>query len=766
MALTLLLLTLLGSATSATASPSEAPQASFQAVAGPAETGQAGTPPAASEQRHRESVDVRRVRIPVYFTPKRSGSCEAVDSASITVSEDGQELEVLHLDQTRLPALHALLLDTSESMADHVQILRNSAIDYARALPRGEPAMLTSFDDDLLLISGPTSDRDLFRQRTERLSFGYRSNLWDSVERAVDYLDAQDRRTLLIVLSDGCDSEPGSFKRRERLIERAARAESLTIHTIGMQLPKRCADESHPGTSLSNLAQATGGRMHPIERAEELPAAFETIRRSLDLERFISYDPPRFGSGRLDRPEETDRRWRRVEVGLRGHAGCRIRLGTGALRLEPPLPASPSTTNPFSFDAETSLLQGTLSDVLRGRGPLVLRNRGGAKLEWPEDEQIGERRVTIGIPPHAQVLTRGDRMEYGWFHAVTHLTEDARELDLFALPGGFASWSDAPFLTHGRTLLDRRLDLGASLAADPAYRSWAMDRLREDRLAALEDLADDPDNAATLAAVRGYLESPDWQPEDRELAPYLGDWLEDVPALRLHRASEAWLTGRLMRGALRNDALSPPEEWIRTSESLWRDFGTMLFEAREARVLGFVIPGYDPDRDRIGFRRIVLPRPNTIVNVWHHSPRQPRAFYLALWAIAQPAFREVLATWPLEVAGVRYEPTLLTAGPLLTRLDLPSSDEIAATRLLRVELLLRPRRNGAEPLRLRAIFPEGPIPGVGPREPLCLEIPDGSDPEADPFLRTLLAAWATRPVPCTIDQEVVDTWRDYPLNGR
>ncbi|ANM30081.1 hypothetical protein ABI59_11610 [Acidobacteria bacterium Mor1] len=756
MALTLLLLTLLGAGSAViddTPSVSPAPS-------------QAAAKPPAKEQRHRESLDVRRVRLPVYFTPKRAGSCDGVNAASITLSEDGQELEVLHLDDARLPALHALLLDTSESMADHVQVLRNSAIDYARKLPENEPAMLTSFDDDLLLISGPTSNRALFERRARNLSFGYRSNLWDSVERAVDYLDAQDRRTLLLVVSDGCDSEPGSYTRRKALLDRAARAESLTIHTIGMQLPKRCSDESHPGTALTELAQVTGGRLHPIERAEQLPAALDSVRRTLELERFIGYDPPRFGAGRLDRPAREERRWRRVEVGLRDRPGCRISLGTGALRLEPPLPAAPETPSPFSLDPGSSLLQGTLTDVVRGRGPLVLRKRGGAKLEWPEEEWIDERRLTIGIPPHDQVLARGDRMEYGWFHAVTHLTEDARELNLFAMPGGFESWSDAPFLMHGRTLLERRHELGAALAAQPAYRRWATDRLRDQRLAALKDLATDPASAATLAAVRSYLESPDWQPDDRELAPFLGDWLEDVPALRLHRASEAWLTGRLIRGALRNDAVSPPEQWIRGSESLWRDLGTMLFEAREARVLGFAIPGYDPDRDRIGFRRIVLPRPNTIVNVWHHSPEQPRGFYLALWAIGQPAFREVLATWPLEVTGVKYEPTLLTAGPLLTRLDLPASREIAETRLLRVELRLRTRREGAEPVRLRAIFPEGPIPGVGPREPLCLEIPDGAVPEQDPFLRTLLDAWAARQVPCIIDQEVVDTWRDHPLTDR
>ncbi len=688
-----------------------------------------------------EQVQVRRVRLPVYLSPARPDACRDVAASSIVIREDGLELQALHLDSERLPAEHALLLDSSESMLERLTQVKQATIAYAMSLPAAEAALVASFDDDLILHSPMSTDRESLRRRVEAMSVGWQTHLWDALRQMIGYLESRQRRAVLIVLSDGCDTDTGAAGGYDQVIEVAARVPALTVYTIGLDLPARCEGTSiDPRAALKGLARSTGGEHIEIESPAEMKEVLERIRRRFGEERFVSYAPPPFGEGPQDRSGVETKRWRRIELALRGHPRCQLRSAAGALRLEMAPASEPdeAARDAFLYDPDAQLLRGKLNDVVRDRG--VLAGRSGLKVFG--ERVHAQRSVAAPVLPLGQAAWPGAVPEYSLFPALTQLTSEP----------GISTWTDAGFLISGHAVLEQRLALGVALAGRPDYREWATDHLRVRRLQELDDLQREHPSAADLTAlraIRDYISGPDWKPRPDELVPYLSEWLGDLPALQLHRAAEPWLIGHLLR-----DAVSPQD--VEQSEQTWRDIGFLLGEQSAVRTFGLLVPGYDARQDRIGFFRIVLPRPTTLIHAWHLSPDAPRGLRLLLWALRDPAFREAFAAAPFEVVRVRYG--YAPAVPEILELAGLGPLGETAVEALRVQVELVTRDEARERVELGAVFGYRTFAGVPTTEPVCIEVDRASavGPRAARLQEALVEAMRGHALPCVVAREALE----------
>jgi hypothetical protein len=187
-------------------------------------------------------------------------------------------------------------------------------------------------------------------------------------------------------------------------------------------------------------------------------------------------------------------------------------------------------------------------------------------------------------------------------------------------------------LVHGTTFHDVRPSLARAMALDPAYREWARERLEREGQRELAEIAErirarvpgtSPDQARTAAGEseegrRVILRMA--QPTDHDLARWLGAWLGDVSA---HDLFVAW-EGRAVRAALAEGRPSGPSGEAGRSpsrprhgtagevpfEDRWRALRRVFFAPSYGRVLVPFRPVRDDDGDRIGFWRVVLPRPS------------------------------------------------------------------------------------------------------------------------------------------------------------
>jgi hypothetical protein len=175
-------------------------------------------------------------------------------------------------------------------------------------------------------------------------------------------------------------------------------------------------------------------------------------------------------------------------------------------------------------------------------------------------------------------------------------------------------YSDLPVIFHGRALLEMRPRLAHALFLIDEYREWTMNRLQAEARAELEAMEDRLQRRAPqypAEAVRAAVQqSPQArrsrerarEPRETDLQRYLGAWLGDIPTHDLFVRWEILRINRLLSGE------SSPHGDGFASE--WQALRRLLFVPSYARVLALLIPVHDPERDVIGFYRIVLPRPS------------------------------------------------------------------------------------------------------------------------------------------------------------
>ncbi len=135
--------------------------------------------------------------------------------------------------------------------------------------------------------------------------------LWRAIDQALDaFGDADDRRKVILVLSDGKDTGPVSFRQRPvsqaEVIDRARR-DDVMIYAVGMRsrstrsMPPGIgpgglqamlmADMPDPG--LARVAEETGGGYIEIRFGQDLGAAFAGVADELHTQYLLGFAPPK-----------------------------------------------------------------------------------------------------------------------------------------------------------------------------------------------------------------------------------------------------------------------------------------------------------------------------------------------------------------------------------------------------------------------------------------------------------------------------------------
>jgi hypothetical protein len=351
--------------------------------------------------------------------------------------------------------------------------------------------------------------------------------------------------------------------------------------------------------------------------------------------------------------------------------------------------------------------------------------------------------------------------------------------------GEWARWTDVPFLAHGRSMLALRESLALTAAQDPDYFRWAQDRVRTQRLASLDTLVKEagPDaDSATFETIREVFEGEDWAPEPRELEQFLAGWLGDLTIMEVMVAVETWLSKRVLENATQGNVITQQAS-VAQAEKYWQQVKLWFPPPTAIRVMGLLVPGYDPATDIIGYYRVMLRVPDSIqiaaslsdftaskrlgeeiierddslysrFQSLNYSEITPLGIRFISWILSQnePAARFV---GRFDLRAVRYAHSsdrdlfpVLEAQELVSYAD---GDGILLAR--QVTLLLTPRDDPSQTVAISAYFAADPaLPGGYADHPICLLFPP-QPPTHAPHLE-LLSAMATAqrdaPLPCIL----------------
>lgn len=248
-----------------------------------------------------------------------------------SVYEDGVQQDVSYFATSLVPLDLAILLDTSASMRDAMDLVQRAAAGFVRTLREGDRGSVIAFDSTVRVLQSFTGDTGALEQALRESSARGGTSLHNALYVALKDLrrmaqgSTDIRRQAIVVLSDGADTS--SLVSFEEVVDLARRS-GVSIYTILLKSPTETAIRARHGMryfsqadfAMKTLAQETGARPFFPARVDDLDGVYGEIASELAHQYALGYyskNPLRDGA------------FRRVVVRVVNRPGARPRTRTG-----------------------------------------------------------------------------------------------------------------------------------------------------------------------------------------------------------------------------------------------------------------------------------------------------------------------------------------------------------------------------------------------------------------------------------------------------
>jgi Ca-activated chloride channel family protein len=252
------------------------------------------------------------VRVFVTVTDRDGRLVTTLAKDAFEIRDEGKAQPITLFDNTPQPIRLIVMLDVSGSMAGNLRLLRAASDQLFTRLGPQDLARVGAFGHDISISEVFTRELSALRGALpQEIAPDAPTPLWRAVDQAFDAFDkTAAERPVVLVLSDGKDSGPISFRHRfisqVDVIERARR-EGIMVYGIGMR--SRSAQPRMPGIGpgglqamltadlpdpgLARVAEETGGGYLEIRLGEDLAGAFARVADELHSQYLIGFAPPK-----------------------------------------------------------------------------------------------------------------------------------------------------------------------------------------------------------------------------------------------------------------------------------------------------------------------------------------------------------------------------------------------------------------------------------------------------------------------------------------
>jgi VWFA-related protein len=273
------------------------------------------------------------------------------------VYENGVRQTISNFSLTETPFNLVLLIDTSGSTSENLNLIRRAARKFLDELRPKDKVAVVSFHKQIELLEDLTTDRTQIEAALDRLPTGSGGAFYDALQLSVDdaLKNAQGRKAV-IALTDGVDST-GTFTYEKLLPEIESAGAVLYFLEVNTEafteagMMRSCFDETHfefsrkqlkkfhaankqkglefgthcviPPTErqqmnralyemarreMRELAERTGGDVYPVRDLQQLAPAYAQIAEALRKFYSIGYYPAN---------DKRDGAWRKLRVEIK-----------------------------------------------------------------------------------------------------------------------------------------------------------------------------------------------------------------------------------------------------------------------------------------------------------------------------------------------------------------------------------------------------------------------------------------------------------------
>jgi VWFA-related protein len=282
-------------------------------------------------------VDTAFVTVPVSVIDRQGRYIPNLRREDFRLYENGAEQEITYFDQTEKPFTVALMLDTSGSTRFRLWDIKEAAIAFAKQLRPQDRVLVVTFNDDVLLLTEATNDRDMVSSVINyNAQTGDATRLYDAVDLVIrERLNKIPGRKAIVLFTDGVDtaSRIATYDSSMREVEEldaliypieydtyedmnARNTGSITIVSSSSNWPFPGTRSSSrviynpqvygggnpiPGSTraeyekadhyLHGLADKTGARLYRADDPQQLARAFSMIAEELGRQYSLGYYP-------------------------------------------------------------------------------------------------------------------------------------------------------------------------------------------------------------------------------------------------------------------------------------------------------------------------------------------------------------------------------------------------------------------------------------------------------------------------------------------
>ncbi len=254
------------------------------------------------------------VRAFVTVTDRDGRLVTTLTQSDFELRDDGKPQPISQFDNSPRPIRLIVMLDVSSSMEGNLTLLRGAGAQLFARLRPDDVARVGAFGREITLSPAFTADpAELRAALPDVIAPDAPTPLWLAIDTALDsFGEEDDRRSVILVLSDGKDTGLMSFRQRPvsqaEAIDRARR-ENVMIYAVGMR--SRSSRRTPPGIGpgglrammladlpdpgLARVAEETGGGYTEIRLGEDLGAAFAGVADELHSQYLLGFAPKRDG---------------------------------------------------------------------------------------------------------------------------------------------------------------------------------------------------------------------------------------------------------------------------------------------------------------------------------------------------------------------------------------------------------------------------------------------------------------------------------------
>lgn len=261
-----------------------------------------------------EDVSVPIVKVYASITGDDDKPETGLRKENFTVMEDGTPQEIVYFSQDVLPLNVAIVVDCSLSMQDSMEDARQAALDFVHKLNADDQALAIGFGDSVRVATELTADRTPLAKAIASMYAHGGTALYDALHLAVLALRGEERKSAIVLLSDGKDEawgggRPGSKKTYEEIAEEIAHTR-IALYPIcfwrGGTTMEYDVERKHLLKDIfEELARVSGGRCVYTREGRGLAGSFLSILQELRTQYNLYYTPSN---------RSLDGRWRDISV--------------------------------------------------------------------------------------------------------------------------------------------------------------------------------------------------------------------------------------------------------------------------------------------------------------------------------------------------------------------------------------------------------------------------------------------------------------------